>query len=119
MSADRRIVVFVAPAGAVCARPRLFAALAEAFPVRFVDWTPGRRDGAGLIASRDRRATCLPPSDLPADVPVLALAGAPAPGTSAEPFTLGSADGVDRRVRGITLTDRFAAAPLEGAGARR
>ena len=33
--------------------------------------------------------------------------------TSAERFTLGSADGVDRRVHGVTLSDRFAAAPFE------
>jgi hypothetical protein len=116
VSAGRRTVVFVSPAGAICARPRLFAALAEAFPVRFVDWTPGRRDGAGLIAiGTDGDGPVA--SDLPADVPVLALAGAPPPGTSAEPFMLGFGGGVDRRIRGITLTDRFAAAPLEGAAA--
>ena len=111
MSSDRRIVVFVAPAGAVSARPRLFAALAEAFPVRFVDWTPGRRDGVGLITvGHDADVTAL--AGLPAGLPVLALAAPPSPRTSAERFTLGSADGVDRRVRGVTLTDRFAAAPL-------
>ena len=110
MSSDRRIVVFVAPAGAVSRRPRLFAALAEAFPVRFVDWTPGRRDGAGLITvGHDADVPAL--TDLPADLPVLALAGEPSPGTSAERFTLGTAGGVDRRVHGVTLTDRFAAAP--------
>ena len=116
MSSDRRTIVFVAPVGAVSARPRLFAALAEAFPVRFVDWTPGRRDGAGLITV-GHDADVPAPAGLPSNVPVLALAGPPSPGTSAERFTLGSADGVDRRIRRVTLTDRFAAAPLEGAAA--
>ena len=114
MSADRRTVVFVSPAGAISARPRLFAALAEAFPARFVDWTPGRHDGAGLIAIGPAGDVPVAAA-LPADLPVLALAGPPAPGTSAEAFTLGFGGGVDRRIRGITLTDRFAAPPLKGA----
>jgi hypothetical protein len=96
----------------VSARPRLFAALAEAFPVRFEDWAPDRRDGAGLIAVGAEDDVPVA-SDLPAGLPVLALAGRSHPGTPAQAFSLRGVDAVDRRVRGISLTDRFSAPPLQ------
>jgi hypothetical protein len=112
MTADPRTTVFVSPAGAVSERPRLFAALAEAFPVRFEDWAPGRRNGAALLTIGPPGA--LPQmAELPEDLPTLALAGSPAIPAAARTFTLHAVAGVDRRVQGITLRDRFAAPPID------
>ncbi len=112
MTPDPRTTVFVSPAGAVAERPRLFAALAEAFPVCFEDWAPGRRDGAALLAVGPPGA--LPPmAELPEGLPTLAVAGSPAIAPAARTFTLHAVAGVDRRVHGITLTDRFAAPPID------
>lgn len=105
--------VLVSPAGALAERPRLFAALQQAFPIRFEDWAPGRSDGAGLIAIGPTGS--LPAStELPADLPTLAVAGPSATAAAAETFRVHDAAGVDSRVRGVALSDRFAAAPLRG-----
>ncbi len=110
-----RTTVFVSPVGARDARPRLLAALEEAFPVRFEDWTPGRDDGAGLIAIGPPGA--LPEAaELPDHLPTLALSGPPAtPAGRATPetFTLEPHPAVDRRIRGIALADRFTTAPFD------
>ncbi len=112
MTEDPRATVFVSPATVLSARPRLFAALGEAFPVRFDAWTPGRRDGAGLIAVGP--AGALPPADvLPENMATLALAGSPVLAATPRAFTIAAAAGVDRRLHGITLTDRFAAPPFD------
>jgi hypothetical protein len=116
MTADARTTVFVSRAGVLAERPRLFAALAEAFAVRFEDWAPERRDGAGLIAVGPPGA--LPSAaDLPGDLPTLAVAGSPVIEDPAQAFALHPVTGVDRRVHGLTLTDRFAA-PLGHDGAQ-
>ena len=112
MVEDARTTVFVSPAGALFERPRLFGALAEAFPVRFEAWVPGRRDGAGLIAVGP--AGALPAlAELPDDLPTLAVAGSPAVALPPRAFTLESVAGVDSRVRGLTLTEQFFAPPLD------
>ena len=123
------MTVLVSPAGARAERPRLLAALEQAFPVRFADWTPGRDDGAGLIAIGP--AGALPAlAELPDHLPTLAVSGAAGPAgppgrsrrpappavAAAEGFTLRSVAEVDRRVRGISLTDGFAAPPFDDAG---
>jgi hypothetical protein len=112
MAHDARATVFVSPAGALSQRPRLFGALAEAFPLSFEDWVPGRTDGAGLIAVGPPGA--LPPAaELPEGLPTLAVAGSPDIPAGPRPFTLESVADVDRRVRGLTLTDRFSAPPCD------
>jgi hypothetical protein len=116
MIEDARPTVFVSPAEALSERPRLFEALAEAFPIRFERWVPGRHDGSGLIAVGPPGA--LPGlAELPSDLPTLAVAGSPAVPSEPRPFTLESAAEVDLRVRGLTLTDRFVAAPPDDIAA--
>jgi hypothetical protein len=107
MSSDTRTTVCVTPAEAWSERPRLFSALAEAFPVRFEPWTPGRIDVAGLIVIDGPRA--LPSAaELSEALPTLAVADPSFVSAAPCPFTLQSGPGVDRRVHGLTLTDRFA-----------
>jgi hypothetical protein len=117
MNGSERRTVFVAPPAARAARRRLFTALEAAFPVRFADWAPGRTDGSGLIVVGLPNAVPSP-AEFPDNLPVLAVAGEPATPVARRSFTLHDDIGVDRRIRGITLTDRFAADPVEGgAGA--
>jgi len=116
MSGHAHTTVCVAPAGALSDRPRLFGALAAAFPVRFEAWTPGRTDAAGLVVIGPPGA--LPATDeFPETLPTLAIAGSSAALAAPRRFALRDVAGVDRRVRGLTLTDRFAAAGGELAGA--
>jgi hypothetical protein len=118
MNGVPRRTVFVSPVGARAVRPRLLAALEEAFPVRFEDWTPGSADGAGLIAIGPPGE--LPDTaELPGHLPTLALSGRPAAPTrtaAPETFTLGLGSAVDRRVRGIGLADYFFAPPFDDVG---
>jgi hypothetical protein len=98
-------VVAVHPAAALHARPRLFATLAAAFPVEF------RPGGAPAGAAAEIHLT--PPDRLAArpitaaDPRVLVVGDQPWFGASADEVAFG--DGVDRRLRGLTVTD-----PLDG-----
>jgi hypothetical protein len=103
MDSDRRTVVAVRPASALYERPRLAAALEEAFPVRLRPW--GRVRGAAAVLDFRRRPR---PDEA---LPTFAIAGATDEGTAPEPVRLGSSAAVDRRVRGVTLRDRLAAPP--------
>jgi hypothetical protein len=103
-------IVAVKPAAALAARPRLFAALAEAFPVAF---TREEAHASAVIVlapepGAEASSGALPTMVLGADA---ALAG------DFEPVRLADAAAVDRRVRGIELRDRLvgAAPPVEGA----
>jgi hypothetical protein len=98
--------VDVLPAAALAARPRLFAALAAAYPVTF---RPGRADdgraSAELHFAPSDRLAVAPPA--PADRRVLVVGDSPWFGASSELVELG--DGVDRRLRRVAVTD-----PLDG-----
>ncbi|WP_445149212.1 hypothetical protein [Baekduia sp. Peel2402] len=110
-STEHRIDVAVTPGDALAARPRLFAALQEAFPVRFA--------AQGDVAP-DAPLLAFAPAGGP--LPDAAALGAPgrraafavmdgdAPG-AAEPVTVDLADApaVEPSVRGIALADRVAA----------
>jgi len=94
------------------ARGRLFDALEQAFPVTFGAEPSGRHDVVGEIVIG-------PPGELSsgrrgpgkATLPAIAFPGAPESSTAREPFTLQHATLVDQRVRGISLSDRFAEPP--------
>lgn len=104
-------LVLVWPGTAIAERPRLFAALEAAFPVRFAPWSFGLSDAAGLLTIGAEGA--LPPGAEPGRnrLPTLVVAGEAT--ASAERFTVQEAQGVDRRLHGIELVDRFTAPPLE------
>jgi hypothetical protein len=111
-----RTVVAVCPTSALDRRPRLFAALAEAFSVRFApfeavaDATP-----AGVLEIAENGA---PPSldELcKRGVPTLAVAGAAHETTAAVPIVLTGVPLLDRRVRDIVLADRPAATAARDA----
>jgi hypothetical protein len=100
-----RAVVLVRPGAALAARPRLFAALAAAFPVAFRPWSPWEVDARGLI---DFRCNVAGESDArPADDALATLEVLGDAATRRAPFTLGRDGAIDRRVRGITLGDSF------------
>jgi hypothetical protein len=96
---SRRTIVGVFPGGAITARPRLLAALEDAFEVEFRPWTASC-DCAAVVRFGDEA----PPDWLP--VPVLHLADEA--GSRPEPVELLDTEGLDRRIRGITVVDRLA-----------
>jgi hypothetical protein len=109
---DRRTVVAVQPGRALAERPRLFAALATAFPVYF---KPAEAVGAGASAtiafedgglSRDR----FPQLERP--VFAIGAASRDDPATAEAPL-LADSPAIDRRVRGIGLPDRLDGPPIE------
>ncbi|MDA0166593.1 hypothetical protein OM076_40395 [Solirubrobacter ginsenosidimutans] len=101
-----RPIVAVRPGSAFEARPRLFGALAQAFPVAFVPDTLEGPHADGLIVFADD------PSEVPVnpDRPTLVL-GTGVACDAVEPVSFSSSPAVDQRLRGITLSDR-----LVGAG---
>ena len=100
---ERRPITTVAvrPGAALAARPRLFAALAEALGVRFV--VRGPADGVLSLGGSVR-----------GEGPVLDVRGAGGPG--AEEVCLAATAGVDRRLHGVVLAGEPAAAPLAARG---
>jgi hypothetical protein len=101
-------VVDVLPAAALATRSRLFAALAAAFPVSF---HPGRSADADTelhFTPADRLTDPTPP----AGRRVLVVGDQPWFGASAEAVDFGAE--VDRRLRGVAVTD-----PLDGPEASR
>ena len=105
METARTPVIAVRPAGALAARPRLFAALAAAFPVAFRPWT-GSPDGADAVLAID--------DELVDGLPGFSARGAA--GGARAAIDLSADDGVDRRLRGLPLGDRLGA-PLAAEGA--
>ena len=91
----------MAPARAFEQRRRLFSALTSAFGVRFAGWEPWSRPDALLCLSE-------PDRDLAGlECPVLVLGGeSKSTGATARVELLSHA-AVDRRVRGLALTDRL------------
>jgi hypothetical protein len=112
--APARTIVAVRPAEALRARPRLFASLEAAFPVRFSAWAADAPAPDGLLV-------------LAADPGSADVSWAPAPalvvgeaGATDVPFQevrLDDGDAVDRRMRGVTLRDRLVGTPLPAPGA--
>ena len=118
-----RIRVGVAPAAALRARARLFAALEAALPVEFVAWSesgavgghdreraPGG-DCAALIAITPDPSGPLPPGARSVRVPVLVVAEHAGAEHPPEPTRLAEIGAVDRRVRGIVLEDHVVGPP--------
>jgi hypothetical protein len=112
------IVVAVAPASALAARPRLFAALEDAFPVRFAGVADGDlpSQAAALIAfAADGQLPAR--EDLARHgLAVLALRGDGDEDAGAEDFRLLSTPGVDARLRDVVLSGRLAGAALHPDG---
>lgn len=105
MNTEARVTVAVAPAEAFDERPRLFAALEQALPVRFVPIRSAGGTPAALIALVSDPAAPLPEEWCRPEVPVLSL-GRAAGAEEWEDVMLSDAESVDRRVRGIQLRDR-------------
>ena len=112
--AEQQAIVLVRPVAALAARPRLFAALEAAFPVRFQAEPTADGAVAGVLAVGH--------ADLPSSaglaavgLPTLAVYGEAVATGEREELRLASAPGVDRRLRGVALGDRLAAPPLEPA----
>ena len=106
MQRDERITIDVRPAQALAARPRLFAALEDAFPVRFASGEPA----AGAIVICDEPASAPAPG-----LPALVLADVPAREAPSAAVGLAASPSLDRRLRGIGLHDRPVGAPPAGA----
>lgn len=118
MEPRSRTTVAVRPAAALARRGRLFAALAEAFAVRFVAWEPGTDAGA-VLEIADAEALASPAALRGHRVPALAVGGHEAePAGERVAIALGSDALLDRRVRAITLHDRPVVAPADDADAR-
>jgi hypothetical protein len=105
---SNRTSVAVLPGSALSARPRLFAALADAFGLVFEPWTAAARPAAVLSLGGEA------PAELVSlGVPVLAFTtGREGAG---ERIDLVAHARVDRRVRGLSLVDRLAGADLAPA----
>lgn len=110
---EKRATVLVQPRSALAARPRLFAALEQAFPIMCRPWTTEEVDAAALIViAEDGR---LPSAQALADhhLPAFAVAGDTALGTESKEFRLLAIPAVDPRVRGSVLADRLAGRRLD------
>jgi hypothetical protein len=112
---EDRIDVAVTPRAALAARPRLLAALEEAFPVRFGN-AEELPPGTPLIAfGPDADPSRMdPPPRATFSVHAADLSAAAEP----QPVTLADAPEVERSVRGITLHDRIGAPLALGDGER-
>ena len=109
------IVVAVSPASALAARPRLFAALEAAFPVRFValgeDGAPSET-AALIVVGR------LPAGEDPVrhGLPALVLQGDADEDAGAQEFRLHRTPGVDARLHDVVLTGPVAGPALDPGG---
>ena len=105
-----RTTIAIAPGEALDARPRLFAALEAAFPVAFTPWQAdtGGVDAVVVVAAA---GAPLPTSDQLAryGVPVFAVATDAVASGSPQAVELMDLAPVDRRVRGIVVSDRLTA----------
>jgi hypothetical protein len=112
-----RTTIAVAPGEALDARPRLFAALEAAFPVAFTPWQADTGVVEAVVAVAAAGAP-LPTSDQLAryGVPVLAVAGDAVTSSSPQAVELLDVAPVDRRVRGIVVSERLTGASGGRAG---
>lgn len=113
MLQDDLVTVAVRPAAAFAARPRLFAALEAAFPVRFVAETAANRLAAGVIEiASDPGAVPMQDTARPVFV-----AGEPGEvRADFEDVLVQDVDDVDARLRGVPLQDRPVGSALPAAG---
>jgi hypothetical protein len=105
------VIVAVRPGSSLAERPRLFGTLEAALGVAFRPWEAG---GAGAAAVIEIGADA--PAARREDVPTLAFAVGTEATVAAERVQLLDSDALDRRVRGLALTDRIVALPDAGAG---
>jgi hypothetical protein len=117
MGSSPRAVVCVQPGSALAARPRLFAALAGAFAVRFEPFGSDQQPCDGVIAfGADRRSQA--DHDSRANRrPVLVVGDRRGGENERETVQLLDARELDPRLRGISLSDR-PTDPSEMAGGR-
>jgi hypothetical protein len=115
MQTEPRTIIAVRPEAALAARPRLFAALEAAFPVTFRAWARDSTQAEALIVLAADPG--LPSDDELARlrVPVLVVSDGTAVEGPPEDVRLSNEDGVDRRLRGVALTERLAGSPLAPA----
>jgi hypothetical protein len=103
---DRRTSVAVAPGRALAERPRLFDTLEAAFPVSFVSVEGAGAEAAAVIAFGEGDGPLDPDELSQGGKPVFAI-GAGAQGGAAQAVVLADSPAVDRRLRGLSLTDRL------------
>jgi hypothetical protein len=118
---EPRTDVVVRPAAALAARPRLFAALEQAFPARFVPWrAAGVVPGAPVVTIVERGALADDGAGDPGAGPAFTVFGAPRGAGEPEPSAVVLGDGphVEASVRGITLHDRLAGPALVAGDGR-
>ena len=104
---DSKPIVAVRPGSSLAARPRLFAALTAALEVEFRAWTAGEAGAAAAVVEIAEAAAPGAPALLARHgVPALAIAGESGNGSAAERLQLHETAGLDRRLRGLVLSDR-------------
>lgn len=101
---DRFRKVAIEPRAALVSRPRLFAALEAAFPIRF--GTAARADSDAVIVFSEGGVEASDAAFSRDGTPTLVVAGCD--GGEAEVAVLASSDAVDQRVRGISVLDTSA-----------
>jgi hypothetical protein len=114
MSGAGPVVVGVTPAQQLESRPRLFAALEDALPVRFEARPPdvfGGLDSLLVLGGGESAAVAAP-----AELPSLTLTS-PEPQASGKTLDSAYADGIDPRLCGATLPDEWIGEELGQAGA--
>jgi hypothetical protein len=111
MPTDDLTTIAVSPAAALASRPRLFAALEAAFPVRFAAWRAGMPAAGVLVLAADPAAAAAPDPQ----VPVIVLGDVPSADVPFTDVRLADAAAVDRRVRGVTLRERLTGGSLGAA----
>lgn len=105
-----RTTIAVSPGAALAARPRLFGAIARAFPVAFEPWDPGTSQPAALVVFETGAEDA--PLTAVADIPVLHLADRLDGDAAPVAVALHDVAGVDRRLRGAELFDALSGPPL-------
>jgi hypothetical protein len=104
----------VAPAQALTQRPRLFAALEAALPVRFAGGAAGELNDLDALLAFGKVAEP-PGAEAVADLPTLTLCTPEqAEGGSPEPLSLSTSPYLDQRLRGAMLPDAHLADALAG-----
>jgi hypothetical protein len=112
MQIEPRRIIAVRPAGALAARPRLFAALEAAFPVTFRADDPGApAPDAVIVIAKDPGAP--PVGELTrAGLPVLVVADTAEADAPEQGVRLADHGAMDPRLRGIIVSDRQAGSAL-------
>jgi hypothetical protein len=107
------LLVGVAPAQVLAQRPRLFAALEAALPVRFAGRAAGELNGLDALLAFGEAAES--PGTEAAELPVLTLCTPEqTKGGAPEPLSLSTSSFLDQRLRGAVLPDVHLADALAG-----